>query len=101
MGSALVTLAKFLLGFVCAGSLGFGAIILLCFIVGELQRMGRKRAGKKREDLEDSLALAKAREEIRKRKIRLNKERLAIRRMRDDEPDIFEELRKKVSNDLE
>lgn len=85
----------------CLGVVGAGAIWLVCFIAGELQRIGRKRATANREALEESLALQKAKDEMRKRDIRLAKERVAAAKMRDNEIDIFEEMRRKVANDLE
>lgn len=96
MASAVINMGIALVVFTCFGVLVFMTGVLICFVVGELQRIGRKRATKRKEALEEDLAAAKARDEIRKRKDRLKKERIAAKRMRDEEVLEFEELRKQV-----
>lgn len=85
----------------CFGSLLFGTVVLCCFIAGEFQRYGRKRATRRREALYEDLAAAKARDEILKRKARLQKEKIAAKKMRDEEVLEFEEIRKQVLDGAE
>lgn len=67
------------------GMLGGGSIILICFIAGECQRIGRKRAAKKKLVLEKGFEHLKARDEIAKRERRLTKEREARKSMWEDD----------------
>ena len=101
MASVFINVAIAAGVFVCFSLVVCGAGILLCFVVGELQRIGRERATKRREALYEDLAASKARDDILKRKARLKKERLAAKRMRDEEVQEFEEMRKKVLDGAE
>ena len=76
---------RIFLSVLCVGAIFAGSIYLVCFVVGELQKHGRKRATEKKVRLEETLATAKARDEIRKRELRMAKERLALKRMTDGE----------------
>ena len=101
MASVFVNVALAAGVFVCFSFLVCGAGVLVCFVVGELQRIGRTRANRRKEALYEDLAAAKAREEVLKRQARLKKERIAAKKMRDEEVLEFEEIRKQVLDGAE
>jgi ABC-type hemin transport system ATPase subunit len=68
----------------CVGVIGSGATILLAFIIGELQRHGRKRMAKKKLELEKGFEFEKARAEMVRRERRLASEKLARDSMLED-----------------
>lgn len=69
------------IGAACAvGFLGGGSLILICYIVGELQRMGRKRMQRKKAAFETDMLQA-ARREMERRALRLHKEKKALESM--------------------
>lgn len=68
----------------CLGAVAAGAVMLVCFIAGELQKIGRKRGQKRRADFETDMMRA-ARRDIEKRALRLDKERKARKAMSEDD----------------
>ena len=73
----------------CVGTVGLMSLVLVAFVVGEAQRIGRKRATRRRAEFETDMLIA-SRREIEKRALRLMKERKASHFLVEDEERHFE-----------
>lgn len=96
MVSFVKAAATILGSLMCVGTIGFGTLILICFIVGELQRRGRMRVIRRRNEFETD-SLRAARREMEQRALRSEKERKARRAMKEDEEDHFRKIQEIVN----